>query len=207
MAQDAAAPLPAAHERARGAGWTVETGAPEAIASSEGVSLDYIMRARLQFLAAQHTSQITQTQFADAKAATLMTLFGIVAARLAIGWPDLPEARMVASALLLMKGAVLICCLLVISPRIPRRGAGEALLRVDRFSWPALASDDVDGDSYAAFMRGSQSSDLISSMARSNVHTARILRWKFRMLRAAFAIAVIDAVVMTAALGAGVALL
>ena len=46
---------------------------------SEGLDVNHASRLRMQFLVGQQASLVTQTQFADAKAAALMTLMGLVA--------------------------------------------------------------------------------------------------------------------------------
>ena len=49
------------------------------LAGTEGFDINYIGRIRTQYLFAQHQALVAQTQFADAKAAALMTLVGLIA--------------------------------------------------------------------------------------------------------------------------------
>ena len=54
-------------------------GPAEHVEGHEGLDANHASRLRMQFLASQHASLVTQVQFADAKAAALMTLMGLVA--------------------------------------------------------------------------------------------------------------------------------
>ena len=49
------------------------------LAGHEGVDTNHASRARIQTLLDQHASLVTQTQFADAKSAALITLIGLLA--------------------------------------------------------------------------------------------------------------------------------
>ncbi|MFV0473467.1 MAG: Pycsar system effector family protein [Pikeienuella sp.] len=161
------------------------------VTSREGISIDQMTRVRLAFLLGQNNALVAQTQFADAKAGALLAIIGLIATR-GPGASLEQAATPDDIAVIALHAAALICCIIVLFPRYAGRPLRAALARKERYSWPALASDMLDEDAYAEFMRGSQVSPLVTSMARSNHAQSRILLRKFAWLRAAFAVAVVD---------------
>ena len=166
------------------------------IGSREGVSLDYMARVRIAFLLGQNQSMIAQTQFADAKAGALLAFVGLVATRgpgAVVGVGDVTPAIMLQVAL---HGLALIAGIVVLYPRYAGLNMRREMAKRERFSWPALASGGLMADDFGAFMRGSQLSQLVESIARSNHALSAILLQKFMWLRIAFVIAVLDVAVM-----------
>ena len=161
------------------------------IGSREAVSVDYAARIRLQYLAEQTATLVRQTQFADAKASAVLALAGLVAARVAIDVHQMTLGPL-EIGLFASKGLVLALCLLVLIPRYPGGPQRRAALAQERFSWVALSAPGYEPDDYAEFARTAQISQLVVSMARSNVHVSRVLLRKFRYLRAAFQFAILD---------------
>lgn len=162
------------------------------VTSREGISIDQAARVRLAFLLGQNNALVAQTQFADAKAGALLAIIGLIATRGPGAAFEPAMATLDDLIVISLHAAALICCIIVLFPRYAGRPLRAALARKERFSWPALASDLVDEDGYAEFMRGAQVSQLIVSMARSNHALSRILLRKFGWLRWAFAVAVVD---------------
>jgi len=160
------------------------------IGSKEQLSVDQLTRSRLQFALGQNAVIVQQTQFADAKAATLLALTGALAYGLS------GEAAGLAPPLLLgflaLTGGVIALCLLAVLPRIRTGQTGPALHERDRFSWPALTGDDYGDDEHADFLRTSQASQLVMAVARSNVAIASVLSRKYALLRAALWLALFE---------------
>ncbi|MCB1507644.1 MAG: hypothetical protein KDI98_02425 [Hyphomicrobiaceae bacterium] len=150
--------------------------------SAEGLSTDYVSRMRIQYLAVQSQTLAAQVRFADAKAGILMAVIGIVAAR---GTFDTPLDDPLTGAVLAVSALCLLSAILAILPRYPDKATRQAMYVSDRFSWPSLA-ETVPAEDYADFMRTSEASQLVMSMALSNQAQAGILLKKFRMLRLAF---------------------
>lgn len=173
------------------------------LAGSEGHDVNYVSRVRTQFLYAQHAALVAQTQFADAKAAALMTLVGLVALRgpLAISGS---AADWFSRTYLACVAASILCAFLAVFPRYPGRGLRDRLWNSDRWSWPALAASKADPDAFSSFMQTSEVSQLVHSVSLSNAAVSRILLAKFRMLRLAFIFA-IAILAMTGAHLAGLA--
>lgn len=174
------------------------------ISSREGLSLDYMARVRIAYLIGQNQSMVTQTQFADAKAGALLAFVGLLATRGPGATVDIGSLGQIGLMTLGLHAAALVSCIIVLYPRYAGRDVRRELARRERFSWPALSSENVLAGDYAAFMRGAQLSQLVTSVARSNHALATILLSKFRWLRAAFALAVADVAMLAlrAALGA-----
>ncbi len=147
------------------------------------------LRARIHFLTAQHQALIGQTQFADAKAAALMTLVGVVALR-----GPLPIERLgahpVGVALGLLIATAIIACLWAIMPRYPRRAWMAAAGAKDAYAWTGLASPGWEAERYTAFARDGDFADLIASIAAANVASSKVLAKKFRATRLAAACAI-----------------
>lgn len=159
------------------------------INSSEGVSLDHMCRMRMSFLLDQNKTMSVQTKFADAKAGALLAFIGLVATRGPAGIEGVDLASLIVAAL---HGAVLISCLIVLYPRYLSREDREAIHDIDRYSWPALASESGRPGEFSVFARTAEFSQLAHAMAHSNHALAHILLSKFAWLRAAFVLAVVD---------------
>lgn len=162
------------------------------IEGHEGLDPNHASRMRMQFLVGQHASLITQTQFADAKAAALMTLMGLVALNGPVQIRAQGPHELDALAIFVLMIAAIGLAIYAIIPRFPDAGLCRLINRRDRFSWPALVSQDYDPLAHAAFMRTAEASQLIMSVAQSNGAIARVLHRKFRYLRLAFLLGAID---------------
>ncbi len=162
------------------------------ISSREGISLDYIARVRIAFLLGQNGAMVTQTQFADAKAGALLAFIGLLATR---GPGAVTDFSTITPDNMLQVGlhaATLMCCIIVMFPRYSGHSKRRQMIEDERFSWPALSAGSFSADDFVDFMRGSQLSQMVASVARSNYALAEILLRKFAWLRAAFGIAVVD---------------
>lgn len=161
------------------------------IAGKEGLDVNHASRLRMQFLTSQHASLVAQTQFADAKAAALMTLLGLLAlngpVRLDAAAPQLDAVAILATMIVAIGFAVW-----AIMPRFPTAERGRLMVQRDRFSWPALVGGGYDPVEHAVFMRTAEASQLVMSVAHSNATMARVLRRKFVSLRIAFVLACAD---------------
>lgn len=141
------------------------------------------IRARVHYLVAQHHAMVVQTQFADAKAAALMTLSGVAALRMPLP-PDLDPLAITPTVALF---ATVLLCLIAVIPRyraMPRTS-------LDRFTWIALNGRGETQASHAEFTAGGNISDLMASLAASNVGGAHVLQKKFRLIRFAFLSAIL----------------
>ncbi|MEO1331173.1 MAG: Pycsar system effector family protein [Pseudomonadota bacterium] len=156
------------------------------IVTREGMTVDDLVRAKMHYLVAQDRSLVQQIQLSDAKAATVLTLMGL----LTVNSDSVPLGTGPAATLsllfLALMGGCLACALWAVIPRYPPGSVRDALSARDRYSWPGLASDALEIDDYAEFMRTSQASQMILSVARSNAAVSRILLKKFRALRLSF---------------------
>ena len=161
------------------------------IGGTEGLDVNHASRLRMQFLASQHASLVTQTQFADAKAAAVMTLMGLVAlngpVKIGAGPPG-ADAVLIFCLMIASIG----CAMWAIIPRYPDQKLNKLIKRRDRFSWPALVAQGYEPLDHAEFMRTSEATQLIMSIAQTNGAMARVLRRKFQFLRAAFLLASLD---------------
>ncbi|MEL6286968.1 MAG: Pycsar system effector family protein [Pseudomonadota bacterium] len=167
------------------------------IGSKEQMSVDQLTRSRLQFALGQNAAIVQQTQFADAKAATLLALTGVLAYGLTADAVSFPAP--VLGGLFVLTCAVIGLCLVTLTPRVPS-GNGNALYRTDRFSWPALTDTAYDADTHATFLRTAQASQLVMAVARSNAAIAKVLARKYAILRIAMLAALLDlAAIMVAA--------
>jgi hypothetical protein len=147
---------------------------------------------RMQFLVGQHASLISQTQFADAKAAALMTLMGLVALNGPVQVGDAGRQGIDALFIFILMMLAIGFAIFSIVPRFPDAEVCRLINRRDRFSWPALVSRDYEPLAHAEFMRAAEASQLIMSVAQSNGAMARVLHRKFRYLRIAFILGAID---------------
>ncbi len=164
----------------------------ERIEGHEGLDVNHASRMRMQFLVGQHASLVTQTQFADAKAAALMTLMGLVAlngpVQIRAAGPHEVDALGIFVVMIMAIG----CAIFSIIPRFPDAELCKLISRRDRYSWPALVSQDYTPLQHARFMRTAEASQLIVSVAQSNGAMARVLYRKFRFLRVAFLLGATD---------------
>lgn len=172
------------------------------IGSHEGISLNYATRDRMAFVLGQNQSMITQTQFADAKAGAMLAFLGLIATRGPGAVTDMDAATASPELIfqLILHAAALVCCLIVLFPRYASHDARRRMYDVDRFSWTSLTGGDASGAEFSDFMRTSQISQLVTSVARSNFTLSQILLSKFAWLRWAFALGVIDVLFMAARL-------
>ncbi|MEO1472218.1 MAG: Pycsar system effector family protein, partial [Pseudomonadota bacterium] len=115
----------------------------------------------------------------------------------------LPAPGALAAVATILSLAVLVVCIAAIVPRFPAAGLRRALWREDRFSWPALAGGDYGPGEFARFMRTAEASQMVCSLARSNAACATILLGKYRLLRLAFALALVQFVLLGAVIGLG----
>ncbi|MEL6482126.1 MAG: Pycsar system effector family protein [Pseudomonadota bacterium] len=207
--------------KAAGAGPLDEMVFAADLSGNEGLDPNYLSRIRIHVLIAQHQGLIQQMQFADAKAAALMTVTGLLAvqgplsdlgsgAGLATGISQSLSGGfmaalhpMISLAAAFFGVASLAMCLWAIVPRYPRIGIRRMMGVVDRFSWPSLATPDYDAASYAAYMRTSEASQLVASLARSNSACANILFKKFHALRYAFILGLGQFVMVFALIASG----
>ena len=187
MDQDAAAASPVP-------GQTPGQAAEHALAERAArtpVSNDEIAKIRLWHLLAQAQQIFRQTIFADTKAATLLALVGLIAARVAVSIPEGGFNAFVA-VVFVNKAIVLSVCLLVIMPRYPRPEIRDALTSREQFSWASLANPIGEPFDYGAVGAGAEADEICRSVARANQDAAFVLQRKFRVLRIAFLFAIAD---------------
>ncbi|MEM8749772.1 MAG: Pycsar system effector family protein [Pseudomonadota bacterium] len=165
------------------------------LTGKEGLDLNYISRVRGQFLFQQHNAFMQQSQLADAKAAALMTLVGLIALR---GPVDLADAgrTLVATTFGIASALTIVFCMIAVFPRFPRRSVCRELAAQERWSWPSLSSKTIEPVDYSDFMQTSEMSQLVHSTAMANVKVARVLRQKFLCLRIAFLSAVVLLIIL-----------
>jgi hypothetical protein len=160
------------------------------VESLEKMSVDQLFRSRLQYALAQNASIFAQTQFADAKAGTLLAMIGLLTAHVAGG--GVAADTLTVRGLLALNSLVILTCVGVLAPRFGKADARARMARLDRFSWPSLTGADYTAEDHAQFLRKAQASQLVLSVARSNAAVAQILFAKYRLLRVAFALALVD---------------
>lgn len=170
------------------------------IGSAEGLSVDQLTRSRIQFLLGQNSNIVRQSQFADAKAGTLLAIVGVLTLIVANQQTEM-NTYLVATHFLVTIGIVAVC-LVAILPRVPSRKDAAAMPKTDLFSWPSLSGEGFDAASYASVMRTSEASQLVMSLAKSNVAKARILNRKYSLLRRALFLAFVDLIALLALLAA-----
>jgi hypothetical protein len=164
------------------------------IGSSEGLSVDQMTRSRLQFLLGQNAYIIGQMRFADAKAGTLLAIVGVLAIIVTDRQTEMNAIFF--SAYILVTMLVVATCLIALMPRVPSDAEASEMRKTDLFSWPSLSSDTLDVTKFATLMRTSDASLLVVSVSKSNLSLARVLRVKYRLLRVAFLLALIDLVAL-----------
>ena len=162
------------------------------VEGTEGLDANHASRLRLQFLVSQHASLVTQTQFADAKAAALMTLMGLVALNGPIKIGAIGPQNVDAVTIFILLMIAIAFAIAAIIPRYPDAKLNTFIKRRDRFSWPALVAHGYEPLDHAEFMRSAEASQLIMSIAQTNGATARVLSTKFKFLRTAFILACIN---------------
>lgn len=173
------------------------------LAGNEGLDANYVSRIRLQYLIGQNATLLGQMQFADAKAAALLTLVGLLSIRGPVDFSTVTAGDFLALASAAFSGLCVLGCVMAIIPRYPPPSIRRAMRVRDRFSWPALASADYDPVDYAMFMRTAEVSQLVMSMAQSNAAVSRILLRKFQLLRLAFMMGIGAFFLMAVRLAAG----
>ena len=166
------------------------------LAGHEGVDTNHASRARIQTLLDQHASLVTQTQFADAKSAALITLIGLLALKGPIPMEAMQQADPLSLVSAVASALAILFCVAVVFPRYPRRATRENLPEIDRFSWPALASGGISGEDYAQYMHTVEVSQMVHSIAHSNSAVSHILLRKYQMLRIAFLFGTADFVLV-----------
>ena len=147
------------------------------------------VRARMQFLVGQNQSIVAQTQFADAKAAALMTLIGLVAIRGPVPPavdPDDPLALLFFG----FTAISILCCLWAVMPRYPTAQVCAEILRQDKYSWVSIGSPGWSPPRHAEFGQEADLREMLASVSSSNVGGARVLSKKFRAMRLAFLAAI-----------------
>ncbi len=162
-----------------------------AVASEEGISNDELAKIRLWHLQTQSATILRQTLMADAKAATVLALIGLVATKVLMGL-DLSAAGSFTILMFTNKAVVLCLCLYVIIPRFPREEDWTCLRRFERFSWAALSNPQLGSYDYGQFAAQADASQIFRSVGRANQGAARVLMAKFRLLRVVFLLAIAD---------------
>ncbi len=151
------------------------------------------LRARIHYMVAQNNAMVIQAQFADAKAAALLTLAGLAALR-----GPLPEGPLLADllgvALHALLAATILLCLWAVMPRYPSIRAGNGA--GDRFTWTGLIRDDWSAEAHVDFAREGGFDELLRAVALSNHGASRVLLRKFRIMRVAFLFAIAAVVLM-----------
>lgn len=160
------------------------------------------VRARIHFLVAQNNAMVVQTQFADAKAAALMTLMGLVALRGPLPLTGLMHDPLAMAILALILVSIL-CCLWAVMPRYPSDRNARGMLARDRFTWTALSSPDYSAERHAEFAVGGDFTELMKAITTSNVGGSRVLRKKFKAMRFAFLCAIAAIVLFVTRLALG----
>lgn len=167
------------------------------VESLEKMSVDQLFRSRLQYALAQNASIFAQTQFADAKAGTLLAMIGLLTAHVASG--GVGADPLAVRGLLVLNSLVILTCVGVLVPRIGKAEGRKTMARLDRFSWPSLTGTDYTAEDHAQFVRKAQASQLILSVGRANATVAQILFAKYRLLRVAFVLTLLDVAATLAA--------
>lgn len=165
------------------------------ITSSEGVDANNTARCRFHYLIAQNNALLAQTQFSDAKSGALLALVGVLTFRGPVSPNDF-GADFIGTAVVGANILCVLCCLWAIIPRFPSEATRRAMLVRDHYSWPALSTPEFTGLDYEDFLRCSELSALIGSLAESNVAISRILLRKFRAMRSAFWLAMASVVMI-----------
>lgn len=168
------------------------------LAGSEGVDPNHASRIRVQTLLDQHSGLIQQTQFADAKAAGLITVIGLLALNGPLPLADMMESDFLPTAGGVVAGLCMLFCFFTIFPRYPAKRIRDRLAETDRFSWPSLTAPGFDGDAYSEYMHTAEISEIVHSIAHSNTSISLILLRKFQTLRLAFALGAIFMVIVFA---------
>ena len=162
---------------------------------SEGLDKNQVSRIRAQYLFVQYQTMVTQSQFADAKAAAIMAMVGLLLLRgpVDINISNSPFIWMWYIYMALTALSTF-CCLLAIVPRYPNKKLRNQMAEVNLWSWPTLASDYMKERDFGLYMQTSEVSHLIYSIACANRTVAQILLVKFRLLRLAVLLLLVTAV-------------
>ena len=168
------------------------------IEGTEGMDVNHAARLKMQFLTAQHASMITQTQFADAKAAALMTVMGLVALNGPVKMADAGADDLFAVGIFAILILTIVIAMTALIPRYPDKDLSEKIKRGERFSWPALVAQGYEPLAHAQFVHGAEASQLLLSVGQTNGNMARLLKRKFRNLRIAFILGALDLVLIVA---------
>ena len=168
-----------------------------ATSSKEGVSIDELAKLRMWHLQSQSNIIMRQTLMADAKAATVLALIGLVATRILLSG-DLAAGGALTMLMFANKAAVLCLCLYVIMPRFPRDADWAKMRSHERFSWAALANPELQTYDFGEFAARSDASQMFRSIGRANHGMARVLLTKFKLLRTVFLLAIVDVVLTMA---------
>ncbi|MEM6622555.1 MAG: Pycsar system effector family protein [Pseudomonadota bacterium] len=168
----------------------------EALEGTEGLDVNNASRLRMQFLTSQHASLVSQVQFSDAKAAAIMTVMVLVA----LNGPLQVSLVQGGDVLAIMFFAVMVLTIVFamasLIPRYPDKALSKQIQRHERFSWPSLVARGYEPMAHAEFMRTSEASHLIMSISQTNGAMARVLRKKFRNLRIAYTLGILDLLLM-----------
>ncbi|MEL6998019.1 MAG: hypothetical protein AAFP68_07115 [Pseudomonadota bacterium] len=148
------------------------------------------VRARIHYLVAQNNAIIVQTQFADAKAAALLTLMGLLALRGPVPISSGPLGPLALGTLALITVSILLC-LWALTPRFRGRIGKSKGAPGDRFTWTVLSNPDTSMHDHADFARSGDFAQLINSISMSNVGASMVLRRKFNAMQVAFGCAVL----------------
>lgn len=167
----------------------------QSLSGTQGLSANDLSRIRVQYLLQQHATISQQIQFADAKAAALITLIGIIALRGPIDMPGVAMSPVSIAYSLLCAGCVVLC-MLAVFPRYPGKTGSSGLAEKENWSWPALSSGTLTPHDYSHFMQTSEASQLVHSLSVSNHSVAQVLRKKYHYLRMAFAAAALSLIVL-----------
>ena len=162
----------------------------------EGLDANHASRLRMQFLSTQHASLITQTQFADAKAAALMTVMALVALNGPVKILSSGNGNVAILIMFLLTILAIGTAMAAIMPRYPDSRLSQLIKRRDRFAWPGLVAQGYDPLDHARFMQTAEASQLIMSISHTNAAMARVLQVKFQYLRAAYLLAALDLALM-----------
>lgn len=140
---------------------------------------------RMNYLTAQHRVMTMLVRDADAKAAAILAVVGLLAARGPVAVSDAVAAGVPTLAYIAFLGITLALALATLFPRYIGPRARRALGTRERWSWLALSPPQAAP--FDGWFEGAEVADLERSLSRSNEALARVLLRKYRTLRIAFA--------------------
>lgn len=158
-----------------------------AIASTEGVSPDELAKLRMWHLQSQPSVIARQTLIADAKAATVLALIGLVTTQILLGG-NLAAAGTLSFVMFANIAVVLCLCRYVIMPRYRREEDWAKMRSRERFSWAALANPALGDYDYGGFAARPDASQMFRSVGKANV---RGLLVEFKLLRTVLLLAIL----------------